>query len=522
MVDDHDRNPHLVVGSDLPWTGEVHPTTWHAQRQISAELGIGAPEASMRCRAPPLGSTAKPTALDARRRSPTAVRPGTLNDMRVRAALLIATVLLAGCGTSALPGSPADAATDGPAAAERPSPPADCVNPPPDITTVIEQDERVACYGDDELELEAHAVMLRGAVDCPGQLEPAWLHCATLELYELPGTGRAPEFLLAARVPNRGPSLIAVLHPAYEVDLSRGLDALVTATGHFDDAEARSCRLVSWPDGGPPSPDEVVAGCRSTFVVTHLEPLEPPSQGAAETPAPSTSAFAIDDIAQVITTNLVVRTAPGIDPSSEIHPTVLDAPALVYVIGGPVSADDYEWYEVIPANLDYLPTVYPASGWVAAGSREGEPWIGGVDLACPDPSSLLDVVSLSELGTIACFGSETLTLEGTFAGCRDTASEGIIFAQGWPFGTLCTVTPDGLEPAVLPNPGDLIVHSDGGAALSDADIGSRLRVTGHFDDAAARSCSFAGDAPVPPRFPVVFCRAQFVGTDLAVIEEPSS
>jgi hypothetical protein len=440
--------------------------------------------------------------------------------MRTRAALLIATLLVAGCGTSAFPESPADAETDGSAAAERPSPPADCVNPPPHITTVIKQDERVACYGDDELVLEAHAVMLMGAVDCPGQLEPAWLHCATLELYELPTTGRRPQVLLAARVPNPGPSLIAVLHPSYEVDLSRGLDALVNVTGHFDDPEARTCRLVSWPDGAPPSPDDVIAGCRSTFVVTRLEPLD---QGAAETPAPSASAFAIDDIAQVVTTDLVVRTGPGIGPSSEIHPTALDAPALVYVIGGPVSADGYEWYEVIPANLDYLPTGYPGSGWVAARSREGEPWIGAVDVACPDPSSLLDVVSLSELGTIACLGSETVTLEGTFAGCMDTLDgTPIIFAQGWPFGTLCMVTPDGLRSDVLLNPGELIVRSDGSVALSDADIGSRVRVTGHFDDAAARSCSFAGDAPVPPRFPVVLCRAQFVGTDLAAIEDPSS
>ena len=200
--------------------------------------------------------------------------------MTTRAVLLSLVFLLGSCGVA---GEPADASqpaasavgSSTPEPTTTPARPEGCVNPPPDITAVIDQLDRVACYGSADLSLEAHAVLVGGAIDCPGELEPGWLGCGgvMIELYALPDTGRMPDFVLVARSPNLGPSLFAVLHPSYEVDLGRGLDALVTVTGHFDDAGAQACRYTSWPDANPPAADEVVAGCRSTFVITLLEPL---------------------------------------------------------------------------------------------------------------------------------------------------------------------------------------------------------------------------------------------------------
>ena len=195
--------------------------------------------------------------------------------MKSRAAL--ATLLvLAACTTTDPRASVESAAPESPAPTVGEPIPEDCVNPPPDVGTLIEHDRRAACYGNADLTIEAHAALTGGAVDCPGELDPSWLACGgtIVELYPLDAAGVQPPIILAARSPHSGPYLSAVLHPDSGIDLQHGLDAPVTAIGHFDDPAAATCHYVSWPDDQPPAPAEVVAQCRETFVITELALLD--------------------------------------------------------------------------------------------------------------------------------------------------------------------------------------------------------------------------------------------------------
>jgi hypothetical protein len=152
------------------------------------------------------------------------------------------------------------------------TPPPNCVNPPTDITTLIEQTDPLPCYGNADLAVDA--LVTGGAFDCPGGLEPAWLGCSGYVLLNpLPATSGNPEFLLVARA--TGPSMTAVLRPDIEPLRSHAMGTVVHLTGHYDDPAAQSCRYTSWPDANPPSADEVIHTCRSTFVITAMELLKP-------------------------------------------------------------------------------------------------------------------------------------------------------------------------------------------------------------------------------------------------------
>jgi hypothetical protein len=439
--------------------------------------------------------------------------------MRARILLpIIAIALAAGCGLTEAPGAPESQAAPA-AALPSEAVPADCVNPPPDVTTLIEQERPVACYGDAELTVQAHAATLSGVMDCPGALEPAWLACGgqQVELFALQ-TGALPDVLLAAKVPNRGPSMWATVHPDSGLDLHRGLDGAVTVTGHFDDPAAATCRHTAWAESLGPAPPlaEVIAGCRSRFVITQIELLElaevPDPEPTAE--AVPDSAFTAHDIAQVLTTDLVVRSAPGVGVDSEIYDWRLDAPTLLYVFDGPVEADGYDWYQVMPSNLDYLPTPYGV-GWVAAASKEGESWIGPAQPACPEPT-LEAVASLSGLGALACYGDTELSLEGELGGCvaRDAA---LSPAEQWP--TQCFLTPFDCCPNVVPYPSGVAVWNE--AVLSHPFDPQASRVIGHFDDASAAGCVDAardGAAPVPAGWGTFVCRTAFLVTEVVPLD----
>ena len=240
------------------------------------------------------------------------------------------------------------------------------------------------------------------------------------------------------------------------------------------------------------------------------------SPGAFVTPSPASSdapgRMPPDSVAAVITTDLVVRTKPGTRADSEILLPTLDAPQLLYVLDGPVAASGYKWYLTVPLFPDYLPHGEdPPSGWVAAGGKDGEPWVAPSSVPCPAPD-LYAIMMLSTLARLACFGSRELTLEGTTGGCFVSVPASV--DPGWLNSVGCSIAPDGYDPQAVPSPGALVLRfADGGGV--DAD--QRVTVTGHFDDPAASTCrstpGFESDAPAPA-FMVLGCRTQFVVTDI--------
>jgi hypothetical protein len=428
--------------------------------------------------------------------------------MRTRALLaIIAFALMAGCG---LTGSPDE--TSAPPSQEQEPVPADCVNPPTDVSTLIKQRRAAACYGSADLTVEAHATLFLGVMDCPGALEPDWLGCGgqQVELYPLDQAGELPEFLLVARSPNRGPALYGVIHPDYDIDLHRGLDAPVTVTGHFDDPAAATCRYTAWPEGEAHSDQpEAIEGCRSRFVITRLELLDLTSDEPVED-----GAFEPHDLAQVMTTNLVVRSAPGVGADSDIYDWQLDAPTILYIFDGPVTADGYDWYQVMPSNVDYLPTPYGV-GWVAATGKDGELWIEPAQPDCPEPT-LESVATLSGLGALACFGDTELALEGDLGGCAARDDEQSP-SEPWP--TMCWLSPFDCCPDVVPYPSGIVVWNE--AVLSNAFEPQPSLVGGHFDGAPAADCVDAardGAGPIPAGWGTYVCRTSFVVTTVAPLD----
>ena len=190
---------------------------------------------------------------------------------------------------------------------------------------------------------------------------------------------------------------------------------------------------------------------------------------------------------------------------------------------GPVAAEGFDWYPVANLDVTELPPLSDGpfdpggytTGWVAAGDST-EAYVELVDPRCPArPVGLASIEAMLPWELLACFGTEQITLEGTF-GC----------------GICSGIFPGTFEPAWLAFPFS-------GAALSiDANArvgpfamrfapdgpaqpphGSIVRVVGHFDDPAAAGCTVArGEPPEPvdPRSAELYCREHFVVETLEV------
>jgi hypothetical protein len=183
---------------------------------------------------------------------------------------LMTLVALAACSAQASPtATPGSTATAESPAPTSPSPvptqtlAADCVNPPVDITSLINVADPVACYGNAPLTFDAYSV--GGVADCPVTVEPDWLACPQGFL------------LLVGETRKVGaPQLTVALDPASGV--SSGGNANVHVTGHFDDPAAQTCHETERPAsvGGTPEPvADTIERCRRTFVVTEMVPIQP-------------------------------------------------------------------------------------------------------------------------------------------------------------------------------------------------------------------------------------------------------
>jgi hypothetical protein len=264
-----------------------------------------------------------------------------------------------------------------------------------------------------------------------------------------------------------------------------------------------------------PSADPSIAPTPSVAPSPSAEPSVDPS---AE---PSESAFVPaglgpDRIGRVVATDgLRVRSLPTVDESSERFEPLLGPGVPFYVVDGPVFADGYAWYQIDPYGGDpSLPF-----GWVAAGSREGEPWIeqylDGCETVYP---------SVEMLGTrpaqesLYCYGvvlPDDYELTGNLY-CDLGDIEGLTSGPEWiEFDRYCELRApdwnihDGISIRVW-----------GKAATNLLEEGNpvdgQYRVVGHFDDPASSTCragGVEGDVRDPAEV-VLFCRMQFVVTEV--------
>ena len=146
------------------------------------------------------------------------------------------------------------------------------------------------------------------------------------------------------------------------------------------------------------SSEAAASATLSTAPSTEVTLTSPPT----ESPIPQASAggVAVDAVAATSVDGLRVRSQPRVAGDSLKLEPLLPLGAPVFVLDGPVSASGYSWYEVAPLGSRTLP-----QGWVAAGSRTGEPWLAPGTFVCPPVPHRLQV----SLGSPACRWASVLS-----------------------------------------------------------------------------------------------------------------
>jgi hypothetical protein len=205
-----------------------------------------------------------------------------------------------------------------------------------------------------------------------------------------------------------------------------------------------------------------------------------------------------------------MRSDPNVREASIRYEPLLPLGTTLFVLTGPVTADGYEWYEVVPAGFEAI----DHAGWVAAASREGVPWIEPASIDCPaEPTTIsaLNVITPGE--ALACFSDTEISLDALLVGCDcdvdggrtpawlDLSGQPLLLVEG------PTVAPFGLDdgPALFLHPES--EHPD------PLPVGEVVRVTGVFDhpDAECTAIGFdGGDSRPDPS-----CRWSFVVTALS-------
>ena len=232
---------------------------------------------------------------------------------------------------------------------------------------------------------------------------------------------------------------------------------------------------------------------------------------------------------RVLVDGLRMREAPSTE-ADLVEDLPLDAVLAVGFVHfrddwGPVLAGGFEWYPVTRlGDLTDLPPlsdgpvsqVDGGSGWVAAGD-ETEDFVALLDPRCPvRPVDLRTLEAMLPWEHLACFGTEQVALEGTFGcnGCSGVYAG--TFEPSWlafPFTNAFLSVTDGgsIGPFAMRFPPGWPAQPTPGAIV---------RVTGHFDDPAARGCTVSpGDPPTPidAHTAELYCREQFVVEILEVI-----
>ena len=265
-----------------------------------------------------------------------------------------------------------------------------------------------------------------------------------------------------------------------------------------------------------PSADPSVSPEPSEAPSPSPEPSDEPSGDPSGSPFVP-AGLGPDHIGRVVATDgLRVRRLPTVDESSERFEPTLDAGVRFYVVDGPVMADGYAWYQIDPYGGDpSLPF-----GWVAAGSREGEPWIenffDGCDTVYP---------SLEMLGTqprqesLYCYGvvmPGDYEITGNLV-CESGDIEGLTAGPEWiEFDRFCELR----GPDWNIHDGGPLLRVWGQAATGLLEGGSQIdgqyTVVGHFDDPGSDECrggGVEGDGRDPAEV-ILYCRMQFVATSV--------
>lgn len=218
----------------------------------------------------------------------------------------------------------------------------------------------------------------------------------------------------------------------------------------------------------------------------------PSPAGTSDEPDPTADAsgsLAKDTLGEVVVTDLVVRSAPGVSGDSKIFEDGLTMGDLLYMVDGPQRADGYDWLlvsEMVPPWKQW------AAGWIAPASRDGEEWVRPVTPDCPEEVGVEAFASVPQSLLLACFGDEEISLDGALGFCGH--ADPLVQEPAWLANYFCAFEAPG-RPAGVSEWPSLPVRVD-----PDADVPSfageplPLRITGRYDHPASETCRYAEGA----------------------------
>jgi hypothetical protein len=120
------------------------------------------------------------------------------------------------------------------------------------------------------------------------------------------------------------------------------------------------------PPSSPPSPS----------------PLLPPASSASTSQAPTPTGSLVGTVAVTVSDRLRVRSEPRVSDDSIQYKPVLPLGTTLNVVGGPIVASGYTWYEVEPVGFELDAGI--TRGWVAMADHDGTLWVAS------QPSSVAD------------------------------------------------------------------------------------------------------------------------------------
>jgi hypothetical protein len=198
---------------------------------------------------------------------------------------------------------------------------------------------------------------------------------------------------------------------------------------------------------------------------------------------------------------------------------------LFLVYDWPVTADGFTWYFGVTlltnsaGTLPPLPTPISTdydevlTGWMATGT-EDSPFLVPLAPRCPTTVDLTDVAAMLSSERISCFGSSSITLEGTF-GCDQCDGETPgTFEPAWLAGYLEFDLLTGTAPEGLP----VALHLAPGGPARPAD-GATIRVRGHYVDPRSSTCTITldGGVKIAAAAAKQWCQGRFVVDSYEVI-----
>jgi hypothetical protein len=235
------------------------------------------------------------------------------------------------------------------------------------------------------------------------------------------------------------------------------------------------------------------------------------------------SADFADSVVEVVRRPRVRRNRAS-DDSIRYEP-LLQVGDRLFVVQGPVLANDYEWYEVAPIGTDAArPWFNLPSGWIARSDHDGTPWVSAITPDCPqEPVDISALAAMHAFERVACFGDRPLSIRAFVEGgvpprsCDPAVSSGPCVAGpewlagvgGWSAESGARQVTGAITsgPELALDPGGEV----GATSLPDRQV---VEIEGSFDHARSIDCRTGGVPPgqaaLTPARAVLQCRSRFV------------